>query len=79
MKLNQFDLRGFVIVGQSGAQIPANAMFLYKGFQISFSTLGLDKGACQSPVCIFTGDRFIDVLKDGFFSVHDAISYIDKI
>ena len=77
MNLNQFAIRGFVTVDASGAQVPACAMFLYKGYQISFSTIGLDKGACQTHVCIFTGKDFQNVYKDGFDTVQNAIYYID--
>ena len=73
-----YDYREFDIVHFSGG-IDACAQFTYKGYQISFSTIGRSQGACQTPVCIFAGNNFQDTLKDGFTTVQEAIEYIDSI
>jgi hypothetical protein len=50
--------------------------FLFKGYQISISTAGQSHGACQTPICVYTGDNFQEVAKDGFHTVEDAIDWI---
>lgn len=78
MNLNQLTLRGFVIVGQSGAQIPGHATFRYNGYEICFSTLGLDKGGFQNPVVVYGGEDFRTVIRNDIYTVQDAIVYIDN-
>lgn len=64
--------RDFRIMDISGDSTPACAQFQYKGFLVSISTL-----MSNTLVCVFQGDKFTDVLKDGFSSVRAAIDFID--
>lgn len=73
-----YDYREFDIVNFHGG-IDACAQFTYKGYQISFSTIGRSQGGCPIPVCIFGGEGFKDTVKDGFTTVQEAIQYIDQI
>lgn len=77
MNTREFDI--ISDVQQGFKQIDAICQFLYKGFQISISTAGRSQGACQTPVCIFTGNEYQDVFKDGLRTVEEAIEYINSL
>lgn len=77
MITKQLGIRDFQILGFSG-NIDACAQFIYKRFIISFSTMGLSKGACQTEVCIFNGAYYLNQLKPSFHTVEQAINWIDE-
>lgn len=82
MSTSQMQIREFDILSDAQQEfkpIDAICQFLYKGFQISISTAGRSQGACQTPICIFTGDNYQDVLKNGLRTVEEAIEYIDGL
>jgi len=76
MQLREFDILSDAQMGFTPAD--AICQFLYKGYQISISTAGRSKGACQTPICIYTGVEYQDVYKDDFSTVREAIEYIDR-
>lgn len=53
----------------------ACAQFMYKGYQISFSTHNYGRGGCANEVVVF--DSNDDVLYEGH-SVEECICYIDE-
>lgn len=68
------------ILGDNGAaHVDAVAQFLYKGYQVSFSTWGYSKGACLNHVAIFTGEDFQDHVPGDFTCVEDALNHIDAL
>lgn len=82
MPTQQMEIRGFDIIADVQGDfkpIDAICQFLYQGHQISISTSGRSQGACQTPICIFTGDNYQDVLKNGLRTVEEAIEYIDGL
>lgn len=77
----QMQLRDFHILSDAlNAFRPIDGVcqFKYNNFQVSISTAGLSRGACQTPVCVYTGDDFDKVAKDGFHTVKDAIDWINN-
>lgn len=82
MFTQQYKIRDFHILSDvTGGfkNIDAICQFSYNGYQISISTAGQSKGACQQPICIYSGNDFQDVVKDGFHTVQDAIDYINQM
>lgn len=79
MITEQFKFRGYQIVNHSGL-IDAAAQFLYKGYQISMTTLGLSEGACQREVFIYekneVDNEFDNVIAE-CRTVEDAINFIN--
>lgn len=85
MITQQLSVRNFHILSDvTGGFKPIDALcqFIYKGKQISISTAGLSKGACQSEIVIY-GYNQIDKdytdKKGLFFTVEDAIKFIDAM
>lgn len=69
----------FVILAKND-HIDACAQFMYKGYQVSMSTVGRSEGACPTPVAIFKspdGDGYYESHVGDFNTVEDAIRYID--
>jgi len=82
MYTKQYRIRDFhILTDASGKFKPIDAIcqFSYNGYQISISTSGQSQGACQTPICIYGGNDFQDVVKDGFHTVQDAIDYINNL
>lgn len=48
--------------------------FKYKGYEISASNMGVDKGACATKVAIFSGNDMIGE----FDTIEEAIDSINK-
>jgi hypothetical protein len=72
-------LQEFVILAKND-HIDACAQFMYKGYQVSLSTVGRSEGACPTPVAIFKspdGDGYYESHVGDFNTVEDAIRYID--
>lgn len=77
----QMEIRDFHILSDAQTAfhpIDGLCQFKYKGYQISISTSGLSKGACQTPVCVYSGEDFQQVAKDGFHTVEEAIDWINN-
>lgn len=75
----QYQNRGFRILSDAvGGFKPIDAIcqFEYKDYQISISTAGLSKGACQTEVIVFTGPNR-DIELGLFHTVQDAVEFID--
>ena len=90
MITKQFEMRDYQIIGRLGfsnavVSIDAVCQFLYKGFLVSMSTMGLSMGACQSEVYIYAkdpeaaGDDKYTVMSGTFFTVQDAIEFINGL
>ena len=76
--MNKFyKFREFDIVDNLNRDVDACAQFTYKGYKVSLSTVGRSKGACHNHVCIFHGEDFQNVFKDGFSTVEVALKYIE--
>ena len=85
MITDHFKSRGYQILAQRPecplfwVGIDGIAQFLYKGYQISMSTMGRSQGGSMHPVCVFKpGNAYQDIAKDGFNTVQEAIEWIDK-
>jgi hypothetical protein len=68
--------RGYQILMQFGNLIDAIAQFEFRGYQISFSTVGLSEGGCPLHVVIYGGDKFETVIKSDCCTVQEAIDHI---
>lgn len=66
----------FNIIDSTGKNMDACAQFIYKGRQVSISTIGRSQGACASPVAVFTGHNFQTMVGE-FYSVEEAIYFIN--
>ena len=74
------DIRKFDIIDSNASPVDACAQFIYKGFQISMSTVGRSYGGgCMNSVCIFTGEKFNQIFADGFHTVENAIAHINFV
>lgn len=65
----------YTIVNHAGF-LEGAGQFMYKGYKISFSTLGYNGGACSTRVAIF--DKNHDVVHETD-TVQDAILHIEQI
>ena len=81
LKSTQYTFRGFHILSDAISHykpLDAICQFEYKGYQISISTAGLSRGACQSEVFIFGGeDRTTEIKR--VHTVQEAIEYVDGL
>lgn len=81
LNTSQYQIRGFHILSDAiGHYKPVDAIcqFEYKNHQISISTAGLSKGACQTEVFVFGGENREKELKR-VHSVQEAIEYVDGL
>ena len=78
MNANHFILRGYRIIDQFD-EIDACAQFMYKGYQISMTTIGRSVGDCSKEVVIFLAPDFVKSIKQGFNTIQEAIEYIDSL
>lgn len=67
--------QGFVIKTHKG-DIAACATFDYKGYEISFSSIGYDEGGCLNEICVFDKD---DNVVSCNYTVQDAIFFVDAL
>jgi len=73
--------QNYTIVNHSGF-VEAAGQFIYKGFKISFSTMGYNGGCCSTKVAVFdnNGNDVFD--KNGNFqdfdTVEDAIEFLNS-
>ena len=80
MLTNQYKIRGFHILSDAinnFTPIDGICQFEYNGYQISISTAGLSKGACQTEVSIFEG-KLRDKEVWRCHTVQEAIEYINQ-
>lgn len=80
-KTTQYGFRGFHILSDAiGHFTPVDAIcqFEYKDHQISVSTAGLSKGACQNEVFVFGGENR-DIELKRTHTVQEAIEYVDGL
>lgn len=74
--------QGFQIVSFACLELEACAQFMFKGYQISFSTIGYSQGGCLNEINVYgksgDGDNFSDYgdLLSQHNSVEDAILWI---
>lgn len=73
-----FFIRDFQLVNVTGQHVDAACQFLYKGFMISASTIGISQGSCQNPVAIYGGRNYQKHMCDVCGPVAEAIDIIDK-
>jgi len=66
------NFQDYTIVDRSGF-VEAAGQFMYKGYKISFSTLGYKGGACPTRVAVF--DKNNNYVNETH-TVQDAIEYI---
>ena len=87
MITDHFKSRGYQILAQRPecpsfwVGIDGIAQFLYKGYQISMSTMGRSQGASMTPVCVFKpgiDKEYTEKAIDGFHTVENAIAWIDQ-
>lgn len=80
-KTKQYDMRGFHILSDAiGHFTPIDGVcqFEYKNHQISVSTAGLSKGACQNEIFVFGGpNRDIEMKRTR--TVQEAIQFVDSL
>lgn len=77
----QYQMRGFHILSDAiGHFTPIDGLcqFEYKDHQISISTAGLSKGACQTEIQIFGGENRETPVKQTR-TVQEAIQFIDAL
>lgn len=78
---NQYQNRGFHILSDAiGHFTPIDGIcqFEYKGYQISVSTAGLSKGACQNEVFVFGGENREKEIHRAH-TVQEAIQHVDGL
>ena len=83
MHTKQLDIRNYHIVNHSG-NVDACAQFIYKGYMVSFSTMGLSRGACQTEVAVFAkkdaDDKDYNLhVKMDLHTVEEAIEFINEL
>ena len=76
MNSEHYENRGFHIITNLGKQIEACAQFDYRGYKISFSTVGVLTGGCSNHVIIMHGKEEVDIKSD-LTTVQEAIDYIN--
>lgn len=80
-KTKMYDHRGFHILHDvmgNYADADAICQFEYKDHQISMSTAGRSRGACQQEVIVFGGpERGVELART--HTVQEAIEYIDSL
>jgi hypothetical protein len=69
------EMQGFEIKDYNG-NIVACACFDYKGYEISFSSIGYDNGGCLNEIVVF--DRN-DKQVSTHYTVQDAILFVDTL
>lgn len=82
MLTDYFSVQDYHIVNHSGL-IEAAAQFIYKDYQISFSTMGALHGACRNHVVIYGFDcekkDFTIKVNMECSTVEEAIEYINNL
>ena len=81
LKTDQYTFRGFHILSDAMEQyrpLDAICQFEYKNHQISISTAGRSKGACQNEIFVFAGENRETEVKRTH-TVQEAIEYIDSL
>lgn len=81
MITKHFQSRGYHIIDHKES-IDAIAQFVYRGYQVSMSTVGRSQGGCMQPVKIFeqnTTAEYDKLVGGDFHTVNDAIEYINAI
>lgn len=71
-----FNWQGFRIIDGNFNKCFGVAQFLYKGYEISMSEMGKDKGACPTEVTIF--DRNNNVVFTGD-TAEECINHINQL
>lgn len=72
---NTKEMQGFEIQDHHG-HVAAAASFAYKGFNISFTSIGYDQGSCLREICVF--DENDNTVKT-CHSVEEAIKHVNEI
>ena len=75
--LTFFELRQYQILDNRG-RVEACAQFMYKGYQISLSTVGLEDG-CHQEVFIFMPPTLLKGCGIGFSTVEEAIDHVNML
>lgn len=81
MITKHFQSRGYHIIDHK-ENIDAIAQFVYRGYQVSMSTIGRSHGGCMQPVNIYkqdTSDEYDKLVGGDFHTVNDAIEYINAL
>lgn len=69
-----------VVTGIGGKPVDACAKFIYKGYEVSFSTVGRSEGACPQEVVVFPEGSLSMGDALGYFTrVEEAIDFIDRV
>jgi hypothetical protein len=72
MTTEHFKIRDFDIFNMLGKRTDACAQFLFQGYLISMSTIGLSQGGCHQEVCVFA-KKGTDDFYDKFVSKHNTV------
>ena len=70
----EMNSQGFRIYNEKGNKCYGVAQFIYKGFEVSMSEMGRNKGACATPVAVYKRDELITA----FYTVEEAIEFINR-
>lgn len=72
---NTKEMQGFEIKDFEGS-ISACACFDYKGYEISFSSIGYDQGSCLNEIVVFDrNNKQVSV----HYTVQDAIFFVNTL
>lgn len=69
------EMQGFKIQNLQG-QLAACACFDYKGYEISFSSIGYDQGSCLNEIHVYDKN---DNIVSRNYTVQDAIWFVDAL
>lgn len=70
------NVQDYTIINDSYQFSEGCAKFIYRGYEISFSTIGYQQGSCLNEVCVFEQGESKPFLKTT--SVEDAIDQINQ-
>lgn len=70
--MNGFNFQGFIMKSTSGQNTNACCAFAFRGFEISISNIGLNNGACPTPIAVFKDDEIVAE----FSTVEEAINAV---
>lgn len=74
MRLREFEIKNLK------GPVDACAAFMYKGYEISFSTIGISEGSCQHEVAVFKGYSYRWTEPEiKAHTVAEAIEYINTV
>lgn len=70
-----FNFQEFRIIGPDYKKVYGVAQFMYKGYEISMSEIGIDKGACPTQTAVFDATGRIVFEAD---TAEQCISWINE-